>query len=85
MDIIFLNLTGRNVLDEVAFRNLVNLDTGAHINEMKREDVFVNEDGTFTSTTGGDLTGGFYGTIHSEVGGTLNRDDIIGAFGGVRQ
>ena len=67
----------------IIFSNIRNLRTGTQ-SVMVWGDVAVETDGTFSSTTGGDIDGSFYGTGHEEVGGTFNRDGIIGAFGARR-
>lgn len=43
-------------------------------------------DGAFAIETGdGRLDGRFYGPEHQEVGGTFERNEVLGAFGGRRQ
>ena len=62
---------------------LRNLNTGASIDVIVWESLPIENGGL--SATDGSLQGTFYGTGHTEVGGTFNRNGIIGAFGGVRQ
>ena len=59
------------------------LDTGADVPNLDWTAVPINTDGTFASNNG-DVKGTFYGANHEEIGGIFNRNDIIGAFGGVR-
>ena len=68
----------------ISFTGIVNINDGNELDEMLWG-IPIATDGTFTSTTGGDIDGAFYGTGHTEVGGTFNRNGIIGAFGGTRQ
>ena len=84
LDILFFDLAGTTDLDEINLRNLVNLNTGADVDAIEWRNVPVNDDGTFKPASG-DIEGTFYGTTHQEIGGTFNRNGIIGAFGGVRQ
>ena len=64
----------------ILFNNIRNLRTNNQTT-MAWGAVAVETNGTFSSTTGGDIDGAFYGTGHTEVGGSFNRDGIIGAFG----
>lgn len=68
----------------INFINIVNITDGNTLQDMLWS-VSIATEGTFSSTTGGDIDGTFYGTEHTEVGGTFNRDNIIGAFGGTRR
>ena len=77
--------TGGARITSIAFQNIVNINTGDSVDEMTWRQIDVGTDGTFSSTTGGDIDGAFYGDGHTEVGGTFNRNNIIGAFGGTRQ
>ena len=72
-------------IDVIGFINLRNLTSGAKLVAMRWKDVPIAEDGTFTNTTGGNIDGTFYGAGHTEVGGTFNRRNIIGAFGATRR
>ena len=69
----------------IAFESIVNIDTGASAERMSWIQIPVGTDGTFSSTTGGDIDGAFYGDGHAAVGGTFNRNNIIGAFGAAKQ
>ncbi len=64
----------------IHFGNITNIDTGNSLANMLWSSIPVETDGTFSSTTGGDINGVFYGD-GSVAGGTFNRDNIIGAFG----
>ena len=65
----------------IHFGNIINIRTGNSVANMLWSSIPVETDGTFSSTTGGEINGVFYGTGGTEVGGTFNRDSIIGAFG----
>ena len=68
-------------IDLIEFNNISNLtNSSVSIGDMSWTNISLGTDGTFTSTTGGDIDGTFYGD-GSEVGGTFNRNSIIGAFG----
>ncbi len=79
-----LNVATESSVD-INFINLRNLSNGDSIDNMGWINVPIGMDGTFSSTTSGDIDGVFYGMGHTEVGGTFNRDGIIGAFGGTRE
>ena len=72
-------------IGDITFENIVNIDNGKSVDNMVWVGIGVETDGTFSSTTSGDIDGAFYGTDHAEVGGTFNRDGVIGAFGGTRE
>ena len=60
----------------IIFDSLVNInDVNAFINSMTWI-TNVGIDGTFSSTTGGSANGTFYGTGHTEVGSTFDRNGI---------
>ena len=69
----------------IALINLQNLTSGAELTAMRWPKISISANGTFSSTTDGDINGAFYGTGHREAGGTFNRKDIIGAFGATRR
>ena len=69
----------------VIFDALANLNERSSISGMTWGPVTLENDGTFSSITEGDINGAFYGTTHMEVGGTFDRESIIGAFGATRQ
>ena len=72
-----------NVITNLTFGELTNLNTGvARGNDISWKSVSVTN-GAF-STVDGSVKGTFYGTGHTEAGGTFNHDGITGAFGGVR-
>ena len=64
------------------FHSMRNLSTGATLPEMHWTNVSIAS-GNFTASDGS-MQGNFYGTGHTEVGGTFNRNNIIGAFGATR-
>ena len=72
-------------ISSVMFSNVFNISTGNSVDSMVWENIPIRADGVFTSQTTGDIDGVFYGAGHTEVGGTFNRNDIIGAFGGTKQ
>ena len=69
----------------IEFANFVNVNDGTGSPSMLFPNVPIAANGTFSSTSNGDIDGAFYGTGHTEVGGTFNQQGIIGAFGGTRQ
>ena len=70
---------------DVFFDNAANLNQVEIALAMLWAGIPINTDGTFSSTTNGDIDGAFYGTGHTEVGGTFNRGGFIGAFGGTKE
>lgn len=72
-------------ISSIMFSKVFNITTGNSVTSMDWENVPIRANGTFTSTTGGDIEGTFYGTGHTEIGGIFNRNDILGAFGATRQ
>ena len=75
---ITLDLESINV--DVNFTEITNLNTGANIAAMSWNNVRVASTGRFASNLGS-LQGSFYGADYSEVGGTFDRNNIVGAFG----
>ena len=73
------------VTADVAFTDIVNVETGAARNDMAWRGLEV-EDGGFArrSAPGDTVSGRFYGPDEEEVGGVFERDGIAGAFGGRR-
>ena len=78
----------------IAFNDIVNINDGSTVLEMQWNGLSISTAGTFSATTAtlhsgvsidADIEGTFYGTGHTEVGGTFNRNNIIGAFGGTRR
>ena len=69
----------------ISFDGIVNINNGNTVGQMVWN-TLIDTNGTFSSTsqTTGDIDGAFYGANHTEVGGTFNRDGIIGAFGASR-
>ena len=70
---------GRSITG-IQFTNVVNIDTGNSVGTMSWTQIPIETDGTF-GTNNGDIKGAFYGADHAEIGGTFNRNSIIGAFG----
>ena len=70
---------------DVAFTDIVNIETGAAQNDMTWRGMVV-EDGGFArrNAPGDSVSGRFYGPGEEEVGGVFERDGIAGAFGGRR-
>ena len=75
-----------NTIRLIEFANIVNLNDGTEVRDMNWVNVSIGTDGTFSrNTTNTNINGAFFGTDHAEVGGTFNRNGIIGAFGGTKQ
>ncbi|MCY4053221.1 MAG: hypothetical protein OXE98_05000 [Hyphomicrobiales bacterium] len=70
-----------NIITYLGFDNIVNINDGSTVADMDWFRVSIENDGTFSSTTGGNIEGAFYGTGGTEAGGTFNRGGFIGAFG----
>ncbi|MCY4033414.1 MAG: hypothetical protein OXF19_05225 [Hyphomicrobiales bacterium] len=85
VDMTIRDIANNTLINSIGFTQLVNLNNGAVVSDMSWSGVPTTNEGTFSSTTGGDIDGSFYGPRHRYVGGTFNRDGIIGAFGGFRQ
>ena len=66
------------------FLSLKNLNTDRDLESILWNSIPLAADGTFESANS-DIKGSFYGAGHEEVGGTFNRNNIIGAFGATRQ
>lgn len=70
---------------DVEFNSIRNLDTGAIVTNMGWTNMtLMNGNFSHTSSLGGHIQGAFYGSIHDEVGGIFDRNDIIGAYGATR-
>lgn len=67
---------------DVFFTDIKNLNTEADVDDMGWGRLTVI-DGAFDA--GDQIKGVFYGTDHAEVGGVFDRDNILGAFGAVRE
>ena len=78
-----------STIDLITLNNIRNLRTGVDVvrsSQSQWSRVSINDDGTFSGTNaGGDINGAFYGTGSTEIAGTFNWEDIIGAFGAVRE
>ena len=76
---------GAAITADVAFTDLVNMETGDPRNDMAWHGMAV-EDSDFARRNAPDDTilGRFYGPGEEEVGGIFERDGIAGAFGGRR-
>ena len=72
-----------NTISAIRFTEIHNLITNTPINSFIWSAIGITG-GTFESDDS-NLQGAFYGTGHTEVGGTFNRNNIIGAFGATRQ
>ena len=71
---------------DVAFTEVVDIETNASRHDLRWNGLSVSEAGTFQSGSGDDtIEGTFYGPEHAEVGGVFERDSISGAFGAARQ
>ena len=70
---------------DVAFTDLVNIETGEAQNDMAWRGMAVEEGGFARQTAPDDtISGRFYGPGEEEVGGVFERNGIAGAFGGRR-
>ena len=78
-----INDFNENRLTILSLFNIKRLDTGADVDNLDWTAVPIASDGTFASNAG-DVRGTFYGANHEEIGGVFNRDNIIGAFGGMQ-
>ena len=85
VDMTIQNVATNAFINNIGFTSLVNLNSRVVVSDMNWNQIPMTNEGTFSSTTGGDIDGSFYGSRHTEVGGTFNRDGVVGAFGGVRQ
>ena len=73
------------VTADVAFTDIVNIETGDARNDMAWRGLAVEEGGFARRNAPGDtVSGRFYGPDEEEVGGVFERDGIAGAFGGRR-
>lgn len=70
---------------DVAFTNISDVDAGRRRADMTWEGVPVRGGGFSTGSDGNSVQGQFYGPNHEEVGGTFERDQVMGAFGATRQ
>lgn len=76
-----------NLLNEVTFSNVKNLDnrsdvTFGAVNRLQFQNIPLTN-GAFESASG-DIKGSFYGDNYEEVGGVFDSNNIIGAFGATR-
>jgi len=70
---------------DVAFNDIVNIETGDLENDMAWRGMTVEEGGFARRNAPGDtVSARFYGPNEEEVGGVFERDGIAGAFGGRR-
>ena len=70
---------------DVAFTDIVDIETGNLKSDMAWHGMAVNEGGFARRNAPDDtISGRFYGPNEEEVGGVFERDDIAGAFGGRR-
>ena len=70
---------------DVAFTDIVNIETGDPENDMAWRGMALEEVGFARRNAPGDtVSGRFYGPNEEEVGGVFERDGIAGAFGGRR-
>ncbi len=68
---------------DILFDNIFNLDTGDTRSDISWDNISL-VDGRFSSNTGGEIDGSFYGPSHEEVGGVFEHGDSVGAFGAKR-
>ena len=81
-DIILAFIGNANTVS-LTVANIKNLVTEADISQFTQTSIPVTN-GRF-ATGNGDIRGSFYGDEHGTVGGILNRNSILGAFGAVRE
>ena len=79
-----INSFADNALTILSLFNIKRLDTGASVPNLDWTAVPIDANGNFISSDR-DVKGTFYGNGHTEIGGTFDKDGIIGAFGGPRQ
>ena len=73
------------VTADVAFTDIINIETGDLRNDMVWRGMAVEEGGFARRTAPDDtISGRFYGPGEEEVGGVFERDGLSGAFGGRR-
>ena len=77
-----INDFNENRLTILSLFNIKRLDNGDDVDNLDWTAVPINMDGTFGKD--GEVKGTFYGANHEEIGGTFNKDNIIGAFGGTQ-
>ena len=76
---------------DVAFTQMYDLDTATRRSDMRWNNMQIeNGSFSFVDLVSGSIDGRFYGPNHEEVGGVFDSkgfigDDIIGAFGGIRE
>ena len=73
-----------NLLESVTFQNITNLSGGSNVDIITFNNIPLSSNGTFESNSG-DIKGTFYGTGHEGIGGIFDKDNILAAFGAVRQ
>ena len=69
----------------IAFTQIFDLNTETQLGDMTWSAIEVTAGGFASGTEGESIEGRFYGTNHEEVGGTFERDQVLGAFGAERQ
>ncbi len=76
---------GSAITADVAFNDIVNIETGDLENDMAWRGMTVEEGGFARRNAPGDtVSARFYGPNEEEVGGVFEREGIAGAFGGRR-
>lgn len=70
---------------DVAFTNIIDINANQQRPDMAWDGVSVRGGGFSTGSDGNSVQGQFYGPNHEEIGGTFERDQVIGAFGAHRQ
>ncbi len=68
----------------VAFTQVFDLDTRMQRSDMIWDDTQVTAGGFASGADQDSIEGRFWGPDHEEVGGVFERDQVLGAFGGVR-
>ena len=83
-DAIFtVDFGGANI--DAAFTNVHEIETGAGRPSIYFDDVPMLLDGFTSGYVGNGIEGRFYGPDHAEIGGTFERNRVLGAFGAKRQ
>ena len=80
------DFSSQSLVAFVEFTNIRNLNTGAIVTNMGWANLtLTNGNFSHQDSMTGSIEGTFYGQTHDEVGGIFDRNDIIGAFGAIKQ
>ena len=82
-DLLISMFSDNSNISNITFSSMKNLNTGADLDSIIWRDISMTN-GNFR-VADESIEGTFYGVGHTEVGGTFNRNSIIGSFGGARR